>query len=106
MSAASREQEGEQGDTSGSAVLIDNSLYFSFAKAIEGEKLTAQTIYNAAGFAESCVLYDRVYLAPTSYWTPPANDPLFGTQGPCRALSLEQMSLDELGDLFATATSE
>jgi hypothetical protein len=85
------------------SVLIDNSTYFSFKNLLGSKHIDGDSLFNAANFAECLLLSDEVLTSPTVIWEPDDSDPLYGTGKPCRQISPEQLTNDQLNRLFSRA---
>lgn len=93
--------QGHQ-DSSG-AVLIDNSTYFSAVDLLTGQSMDAYRVFNLANLLECVVISEQIVVSPTQAWQPSNEDVLFSTEGPCRNLTFDGSSDEELGQLFRTA---
>ncbi len=88
---------------SGSSILLDNSTYFSFKNLIAGGVIDGDSLFNSASFAECLLLTDRIVTTPSVLWAPDDSDPLFGDDRSIRQFSANELTDEELRELFSLA---
>lgn len=89
-----------------SIALLDNSVYFSFKSLANNGLTDPLSLYNAAVFLEALILNDTLFLSPTNAWTPDSSDTLFQTAGPCRQLSIDSYSEDDIYAIFSAVLED